>query len=174
MIMRILLGDRAKAPMGVGEMPARGNTAARRAAIERLLRAHPVASQGELKQRLAAEGFAVTQSSLSRDLAELGAVRAGGRYVLPDQLAAASHTPRLKEVAGFILEVAAAGPYLLLVKTPAGLAASVALALDEARWPEVVGTVAGDDTFLVATTGRRHQARVAAGLEALRRGRADG
>lgn len=155
-------------------MPARGDTGARREAIARLLRAHPVRSQGELQRLLREQGFAVAQSSLSRDLAELGAVRAGGRYLLPEEVAAAPHTPRLREVAPFILEVAAAGPYLLLVKTPAGLAASVALALDEARWPEVVGTVAGDDTFLVATAGRRHQARVAAGLEALRRGRGDG
>lgn len=156
-------------------MPGKGNTVARRQAIARVVRARTVSSQLELQKLLAQEGFMVTQSSLSRDLAEMGAVRLEGRYVLPEDLAAAhAHTPRLHEVAPFILEIAAAGPHLLLVKTPAGLAASVALALDDARWPEVVGTVAGDDTFLVATAGRRHQARVAASLVALKRGGSHG
>ena len=63
--------------------------------------------------------------------------------------------------------MAHAGPHLLVVKTPPGIAPLVALDLDRENWPEVVGTVAGDDTFFVATAGRRQQARVEARLGAL-------
>ena len=76
----------------------------------------------------------------------------------------------LAEVASYVVSVAAAGPHLLVVKTPPGIAPLVALDLDREEWPEVVGTVAGDDTFFVATAGRIQQARIEARLGALTRG----
>ncbi len=143
----------------------------RRAVIEEILRTEPIHSQVDLVERLTERGFSVTQSSVSRDLQEIGAVRVDGRYLTPDRLGAARPgAAELADVAGFVLGVAAAGPNLLVVRTPPGIAALVALALDHAGWPEVVGTVAGDDTFLVATAGRRQQARVEAKLGALTKG----
>ena len=140
----------------------------RRAAIEELLRHEEVHSQAELVELLTERGFSVTQSSASRDLQEIGAVRVNGRYVTGDALGGTAPSPsELEEAVAFVKGVAAAGPYLLVVKTPPGIAALVALALDRAGWPEVVGTVAGDDTFIVATAGRRQQARVEAKLAAL-------
>ncbi len=143
----------------------------RRAVIEEILHAEAIHSQSDLVERLTERGFAVTQSSVSRDLQEIGAVRIEGRYVTPDRLRASRPAAaELAEVVGFVVGVAAAGPNLLVVRTPPGIAALVALALDHAAWPEVVGTVAGDDTFLVATAGRRQQARVEAKLAALTKG----
>jgi transcriptional regulator of arginine metabolism len=140
----------------------------RRAVIEEILRTQRVGNQLELVDRLREHGFAVTQSSVSRDLQEIGALRVGGRYLVPSALAA-ENAPgsELAEVAGYVVSVAAAGPHLLVVKTPPGIAPLVALDLDREKWPEVVGTVAGDDTFFVATAGRNQQARVEARLGAL-------
>ncbi len=140
----------------------------RRAVIEDILRTERVRNQLELVARLTERGFAVTQSSVSRDLQEIGALRVGGRYLAPAALGA-ERAPGtwLAEVASYVVSVAHAGPYLLVVKTPAGIAPLVALDLDRENWPEVVGTVAGDDTFFVATAGRRQQARVEARLGAL-------
>ena len=145
----------------------------RRTVIEEILRHEVIHSQLELVERLTAHGFTVTQSSVSRDLQEIGAARVGGRYLTPDALGRESvHPSELAEVAGFVTWAKPAGPNLLVVKTPPGIAGLVALALDRAEWPEVVGTVAGDDTFLVATAGRRQQGRVEAKLAGLTKGAA--
>jgi transcriptional regulator of arginine metabolism len=153
-------------------MPIRGEGwQQRRAVIEEILRREAIHNQLELVARLTERGLAVTQSSVSRDLHEIGAVRVEGRYLPPDALGAGEpHAAELADVAGFVQGMAAAGPYLLVVKTPPGIAPLVALAIDRAAWPEVAGTVAGDDTFFVATAGRRQQARVEARLAGLVKG----
>ncbi len=150
-------------------MPTRGETwQARRAVIEEILAGEEVHNQLELVARLTGRGFVVTQSSVSRDLHEIGALRVGGRYVLPDALSGGRRPPsELAEAASYVRGVVPAGPYLLVVKTPPGIAPLVALSLDHAGWPEVAGTVAGDDTFFVATAGRRQQANVEARLASL-------
>ncbi len=155
-------------------MPSRAESwQQRRSVIEEILRSEAIHNQTDLVERLTARGFAVTQSSVSRDLQEIGAVRVEGRYVPPDQLRGERPAgARLAEVAGFVLSIAPAGPNLLVGKTAPGVAAVVALALDRAEWPEVVGTIAGDDTFLIALAGRRQQARVEAKLAALTKGTA--
>jgi transcriptional regulator of arginine metabolism len=142
----------------------------RRRVIEEILHRETVASQAQLQRRLARLGFAVTQSSVSRDLKEMGVVRMDGRYVRADELGGGRVVTTLDEVTAFVTQVMPAGPYLLVVKTPPGLAASVALAIDRAAWPEVVGTVAGDDTLFLATSGRRQQGRVEARLAGLHGG----
>ena len=153
-------------------MPTRSESwQQRRAVIEEILRAERIRNQLELVARLSERGFAVTQSSVSRDLQRIGALRVGGRYLVPEALGA-EQAPgsALAEVASYVVSVAAAGPHLLVVKTPPGIAPLVALDLDREEWPEVVGTVAGDHTFFVATAGRIQQARIEARLGALTRG----
>ncbi|HUC44253.1 MAG TPA: hypothetical protein VMR65_09455 [Candidatus Sulfotelmatobacter sp.] len=141
----------------------------RRKALEEILRRTPVANQEDLRRQLRMRGFRVTQASVSRDLHELGAAKIEGRYLPARMLrAGAPIATGLAEVSAFLTGIATAGPNLLVVKTPPGLATSVALALDVSAWPEVVGTVAGDDTFFIATAGRRQQARVEARLAGLR------
>jgi len=151
----------------------------RQEAIRAILDAEAVESQEQLVRRLKRRGFRVTQSSVSRDLAELGVAKVDGRYVALERLAeavapdgsgaAAAPANRLAEVATFVDGVAAAGPHLLVLKTPPGAASPVGIAIDAARWPEVVGTVAGDDTVFIATPGRAAQARVEARLAQLTR-----
>lgn len=125
---------------------------ARRAAIRALLARREVTTQEELRALLAKAGHAVTQATLSRDLAALGARRAprahgGAAYELPgatdppDELAAA--------VGALVVEIDHNGS-LVVVRTVVGAASAIAVALDRARLPEVIGTIAGDDTIFIA------------------------
>ena len=140
----------------------------RQAAIRELLARGTVRSQTELIARLARRGFRVTQPSVSRDLREMHVAKADGRYVLPEALLDGSGAPaEAPAVLKSIRSVRPAGPHLLVVRTPPGAASAVGLAIDDAGWPEVAGTVAGDDTLFVATEGRARQARLAARLRAL-------
>jgi transcriptional regulator of arginine metabolism len=140
----------------------------RQEAIRELLARKPIGSQSELLKRLAARGFRVTQSSVSRDLREMHVAKADGRYVLPEKLAteAAGDTPS-RDSFRLIRSVLAAGPNVLVLRTPPGSANVIGLAIDSARWPDVVGTVAGDDTVFVATASRAGQARVSARISQL-------
>ena len=138
----------------------------RRNAILRILRSGMVRRQSDLAQMLRRDGFAVTQSSVSRDLAELGVLKAAGRYMLPpDEISRANGD--FGALAQFVRAVRAAGPSLTVVRTTIGAAASVAVALDKAAWPEVVGTISGDDTIFVATADARAQQRLIDRLETL-------
>lgn len=133
-------------------------------AIKALLEQEIVRGQGEIAQRLRTLGFEVTQSSISRDLHDLGVAKMQGRYVLaaalaapePAKPAAAYEAVLRANVTGW----SAAGPHVLVVHTVIGAASPVGLAIDHAAWPEVVGTVAGDDTLFIATAGKRHQNRL--------------
>lgn len=135
----------------------------RQEAIRALLSGKPIESQTELLKKLAKRGFRATQSSVSRDLREMHVAKADGRYVLPEALAT-SAPAQSSEAFAAIVEVQRAGPNVLVVRTPPGSASAVGLAIDSARWPDVVGTVAGDDTVFVATASRTAQTRVAARL----------
>ena len=142
----------------------------RREVIKEILRREEIHTQIDLMQRLKEKDYRVTQSSVSRDLQEIDVVRVDGRYLpLEDVGGAGQALARLGELASYILSCAPAGPYLLVLKTPPGLATSVALALDQAAWPESAGTVAGDDTIFLALAGRLQQARLEARIAALMR-----
>lgn len=134
-------------------------SAARRTAILRILRESTVHNQDELVKRLRRHGFDATQSSVSRDLRELGVAKAGDRYLVPGEETAAVGTP-FAAVANFVLDVRTAGASLTVVKTSTGTAQSVAVAIDESSWPEVVGTISGDDTIFIATDGVRGQRKL--------------
>jgi transcriptional regulator of arginine metabolism len=98
-----------------------------------------------------------------------------GRYVLPEALEGApmlKPADHLAEIRETVSWVRPAGPYLLVAGTPAGLAAAAGVAIDRLGWPEVVGTIAGDDTLFIATAGRREQASVEARLSRLIREKA--
>jgi transcriptional regulator of arginine metabolism len=136
--------------------------AARHARIVAILAERPVRSQVELARALDAAGFHVTQATLSRDLDELGAVKLrtpdGGlpAYVVPEDgspLAARSTDDdppvKLARLLGDLLTSAEASANIVVLRTPPGASNFLASALDRARLPEVLGTVAGDDTILV-------------------------
>ncbi len=131
----------------------------RRSAIAELLRQHRISRQSELVARLRARGLDATQSSVSRDLRELGVAKQGGHYALPVTVAA-SDDAVLSSSAEFVRTMAPAGPNLLVITTATGAAQRVALMLDRIRWPEIVGTLSGDDTIFVATTSLANQRRL--------------
>jgi transcriptional regulator of arginine metabolism len=138
----------------------------RRNAILRILRGGVVRRQSDLAQLLKRDGFEVTQSSVSRDLRELGVLKASGRYLVPpDEISRANGD--FGALSQFVRTVRPAGNSLTVIRTTIGAAASVAVALDKAEWPEVVGTISGDDTIFLATADSRAQHRLIDRLNAL-------
>lgn len=121
----------------------------RQQAIVDLIRAKKIARQEELVKELAGRGLTVTQASISRDLEELGIIKTNGAYAPPE-----------RSTKGFGLELIAiekAGPYMVIVKTGAGLASASTVRIDGARLPDIVGTIAGDDTIFVALKDETRQ-----------------
>ncbi len=135
----------------------------RRRAIARLLGQHEINRQAELVTLLRAEGFVATQSSVSRDLRDLGAAKLKNGYSLPDR-SDNGNDDSLRLVAELIRDIRSAGPNLLVVQTAVGAAQRVAVTLDRTDWPEIVGTVSGDDTIFVATANSNQQRRLRARL----------
>lgn len=121
----------------------------RRDAVARILRRRRIGTQEALLEALAREGFRATQATLSRDLSRLGARRVSrpdGAFYEVDGPAGAAGLGALR---GLVLAVDA-NDSLAVVRTAAGAASAVARAVDDARLPEVLGTIAGDDTIFVA------------------------
>ena len=116
-------------------------------------------NQDELVKVLRKQGFEATQSSVSRDLRELGVAKAGDRYILPAQDAGVVNNP-FAAVARFVLEIKTAGTSLTVLKTTTGAAQSVAVNIDSSDWPEVVGTISGDDTIFIATDEPKDQKKL--------------
>lgn len=160
--MRILLQPGESAETMPNEADLRDQ---RQRAILAILRRTAVHRQEDLVGRLAERGFAVTQSSVSRDLRDLGVAKVAGRYVPPQP--AAGDDDAIEEIAHFLRAVRPAGPHLTVVITQVGSAPTVGIGFDRAAWPEVVGTLAGDDTVFVATAGAREQTRLLHRLHAL-------
>ncbi|MGZ3458490.1 MAG: arginine repressor [Archangium sp.] len=130
-----------------------GDKAARQEAIRRIIRAHAVSTQEELGQLLAREGFDVTQATLSRDLAQLGAMRVslpqGGTVYGLEVAPPPAGEARLRELGEMILSLED-NEMLVVMRTRPGSAPLVASAIDQARLLEALGTIAGDDTVFVA------------------------
>ena len=149
--------------------------ARRHRVIAELLRGGTLSSQEELVERLRALGFEVTQATASRDLEQLGAIkiRRSGTigYALPDQLGSADWAAqRLRTITReWVGSVVAVGQ-LVVLKTPPGSAHLVGVALDQVQWPEVAGTICGDDTLFVALADPDTAQRVAERLRALLEG----
>ena len=139
----------------------------RREALKRIIRDGGAGGQAELVRRLKRAGYPVTQSSVSRDLRDLGAAKVGNRYMLPEHTAAPA--AGLEAVVAFVQDAAPAAPPRPVGRSTIGSAQSVALAIARARWPEVVGTISGDDTIFVATASGRSQRAVLDRLRSLAR-----
>lgn len=160
--------------------------AERLALLERLLGAGRYRTQAELVEALARAGAAVTQSSVSRDIHALGLIKVDGYYALPP-----AEAPRLLDPLGegddaasergasaggallpwsLIEEVRLAGDHLVVVRARTATAQQIAVAIDAAGWPEVAGTIAGDDTIFIATVSAHGSALTRQRLLA-RRGR---
>ena len=141
--------------------------------IARLLEEQAISSQGQIVEMLASEGVLATQATVSRDLEDLGAVKVripGGAmaYAVPEHSKdAASPEDHLRRVMGeFVVDVAHSAN-LVVLRTPPGSAHVIGSALDRAGYPDVLGTVAGDDTLILVCGESVGGATVAARLAAL-------
>ena len=149
----------------IAKTAATADAPARRAMLTKLIREREVGRQSELVSLLQKQGFIATQSSVSRDLRELGVAKQGDRYVIPDDNHHVSNDfAALKQ---FVESIMTAGTNLTVLKTTIGAAQSVAVAIDTARWPEVIGTISGDDTIFIATRAAREQHKLGERLRAL-------
>ena len=163
------------------------NKVARHHRIVDILRRRPVRSQVELARELTTDGLAVTQATLSRDLVELGAVKVrhpeGGLvYAVPGE--GGDRTPvagagqemldaRLARLCAELLVTAEASANLVVLHTPPGAAQFLASAIDHSVLPDVLGSIAGDDTVLVVTRDPLGGEAVAARFLALAAGTPD-
>ena len=134
---------------------------ARRNAIRQILEQDPAGTQQSLVDALISQGFIATQSGVSRDLKEIGAIKTTRGY----ELAELEKVEEVVEVSEFLREIRTAGPNLLVIKTAIGAAQRVALALDRSDWPEIIGNVGGDDTVLVATKDAGSQRNLLAKID---------
>ena len=138
----------------------------RRGAIMRSLRESHVRRQEDLVRLLRKTGHEVTQSSISRDLRDLGVLKASGRYVLPAEELTRTNGD-FGTLAQFVRQLRLAGPTLTVLRTTIGAAQSVAVAIDRAEWPEVAGTLSGDDTIFIATANAGARDKLVSRLRAL-------
>ena len=122
------------------------NKSYRQGQILKLIRSKEISTQEELAQSLGKLGVQTTQVTLSRDIRELGLVKTVSGYT---QIAPQASGPDLSTVLAEFLQDVRVAQNLLVLKTLPAHASSLAVALDNEEWPEVVGTIAGDDTVLV-------------------------
>jgi transcriptional regulator of arginine metabolism len=127
--------------------------------ILELISTRPVSTQEELADALSALGWEVTQSSVSRDIASLRLVKVDGAYRRPPPKALRID-PDERRISEGVLTINTAGDSLVVLHTSPGEANHVAVALDRLAWPEVIGTIAGDDTIFLAVQNSRAQRRV--------------
>jgi transcriptional regulator of arginine metabolism len=127
--------------------------------ILELITTRAIRTQEELAEVLAAEGWEVTQSSVSRDIAALRLVKVDGAYRRPPRGATAAD-PDERRIAEGVLTAESAGEALIVLHTPPGEANRVAVALDRLAWADVVGTIAGDDTIFLAVKNAMAQRQV--------------
>ncbi|NIV17621.1 MAG: arginine repressor [Woeseiaceae bacterium] len=147
-------------------MPTAQEQALRRDAIRQLLMRSPADTQQALVDELNAQGLVATQSSVSRDLKDLGAIKTARGYELPDT--SGENPDALAAIGEFVRDIAPAGPHLTVLKTAIGAAQRVALALDRAGWPEMVGNIGGDDTVFIASGSAASQKILIAKIERAR------
>ena len=150
------------------------NRAARERTIREIVTAHPIGTQEELARALARRGVRVTQATVSRDVKRLGLVKlsdAGGayRYAVANGAPAAnaSTEENLRNALREFVTSLENGEAFFVVKTLPGRANAVAIAIDEARRPELAGSIAGDDTILVLVRRARDRERARRSLEKL-------
>ena len=141
-------------------MPAETETREKRhAAILQILREQIVGRQTVLVELLRQQGIEATQSSVSRDLKQLGVTKLGQGYAPTDP--GFTDDDRDQSMFGdFVRDIQTAGANLTVIKTAIGAAQRVAVYLDRTGWPEIIGTLSGDDTIFIATGSAAEQRRL--------------
>jgi transcriptional regulator of arginine metabolism len=135
--------------------------------IREIVASTPVVSQHQLRRKLVRRGFDVTQATLSRDIREMRLYKGPSGYALPNGIDhdAGDDEPTVQEVMrGFALRVKQAQNQIVVI-TAQGCAQPVAVAIDHEGWPEVFGTIAGDDTVLIVCPDNKHASRLQSRIE---------
>lgn len=142
------------------------NKTLRQRAILQSLKQGTFASQDDLQRALRKRGFKVGQATLSRDIRDLNLSKTSQGYALAsgENGAGVALPPVSRLVREFVLDIRSA-QNLLVIKTIVGSAQPVAAALDEADWPEIVGTIAGDDTILIVCPDKEEGRKLAGRIE---------
>lgn len=125
--------------------------------ILELISTRRIQTQEALVDALRADGWDVTQSSVSRDIAALHLVKSDGAWARPPAGDLQGVDPDELRIREGVLQVEIAGESLVVLRTPPGEANRVAVAIDRLAWPEVVGTIAGDDTIFIAARSAEAQ-----------------
>jgi len=136
--------------------------------ILELISTRAVRTQEELAEMLTVDGWEVTQSSVSRDITALRLVKMDGAYRRPPPSPRVVTDPDQTRIAEGVLACDTVGDTLVVVRTAPGEANRVAVAMDRLAWPEIVGTIAGDDTIFVAVKNAGAQRLVLKGIRRLR------
>ena len=148
----------------------------RQRAILSLIATRPVHSQEELAHFLEHQGYEVTQATVSRDIKELGLVKvplksgngAGGQFKYVEPTFGTNYASRLHRVIAELVREVRSSVNLIVLRTPPGSGMLVASAMDEAAWPEVIGTIGGDDTVLAIVDDPQHLPVVKQRIEDMR------
>ena len=135
--------------------------------ILELISTRAVRTQEELADALAADGWQVTQSSVSRDIATLRLAKVDGVYRRSAAASSRARDPDELRIAEGVLTAEPAGDALVVVHTPPGEANRVGVALDRLAWPEIIGTIAGDDTIFLAVSNQVAQRQVVKRLRSI-------
>ncbi len=125
--------------------------------ILELISTRRIQTQEALVDALRADGWDVTQSSVSRDIGALHLVKSDGAWARPPAGDVQGVDPDELRIREGVLQVETAGESLVVLRTPPGEANRVAVAIDRLAWPEVVGTIAGDDTIFIAARSAEDQ-----------------
>jgi len=139
----------------------------RHTVIREIVASAPIVSQHELRRKLVRRGFDVTQATLSRDIREMRLYKGPSGYTLPNGngFEEESDEPTVEDVLGrFALKAKQAQNQLVIITTQGG-AQPVALSIDHEEWPEVVGTIAGDDTVLIICPDNKQASKLLSRLE---------
>lgn len=141
----------------------------RQSDIRAILAEAPVPNQDELRRRLYRRGHRVTQATLSRDIHELGLVKTNEGYAVPEaeEHGADSWLPSVEKLIREFAFAVTAAQNLVVVRTSAGSAQPVAAAIDAEEWPEVLGTIGGDDTILLVAENNKQADKLVARLKEL-------
>jgi transcriptional regulator of arginine metabolism len=147
------------------------NKQVRQRTVRELVSTHAVGSQEELRRLLSARGLEVTQATLSRDIHDLGLARRSGedgvRYVVPESLADDDGKPLLHNLLPQLFTRIDGVGELIVLHTVRSGAQPIAEAIDQQEFPEVLGTIAGDDTILIVTRSAEGRAALTDRLRAL-------
>lgn len=144
-----------------------GDRRQRHLKILEIISTHAIHTQEALADALAREGWDVTQSSVSRDIAALHLVKVDGAYQRPALSHRPRHDPDEQRIAEGVLTIESAGDALIVLHTPPGEANRVGAALDRLAWPDMLGNISGDDTIFVAVKNPAAQRRYVAAVRRL-------